>query len=207
MHLNRFHLVMAATAALATSASAQIFAQPWQAGKSSSFVSDVKACFSPTPFTRITLDDFGFTVNHNVKFFIWWGTVSSTAQLTKPYDLQIYADAGGVPALSSAGPLWYRCVTPLVTLPVGTDCPGRQVYAFLAFVPGGFNAVAGTKYWLSIDEEEFNSANIGLNDFFWSGTYSFHGAKACQFDVTTGSLIQPLIDNCGALADMSFILI
>lgn len=187
--------------ASALSAHAQFF-QPWT-GPAKSFTSRIKSCPSPIQTPAAAYDDFVSASSTNLTTLMWWGNVSSGAQLSRRYFVGIYNSIPGacIPALST-GPLYHTCVVPAFTAPVGTDCTGHTVYLFLAFLPGGFSATAGTKYWLQISESDAASVNVGVDDFRWSGHFTNVMCPACQI-TAAGTVVSPLT-GCGALNDLAF---
>ncbi len=203
LRLNVF--VVAVSCLLSSSAIAQQFYfQPWD-NWSGSHESRVASCEDPQPTSWIGLDDFGFQEDGTLDALIWWGEVLDPAQVQQPhgYYIAIYADNECAP-----GDLLYcECVKPKVAFAV-IDCHDGTVVRFKSGLAGGFQVVAGERYWLQISEDDERSANVGIEDFRWSGRQPVQNCFAMQMDAA-GNVIQPLINPCPDQhyeVDLSFVL-
>jgi len=182
-------------------AAACIYYQPWTQ-PSSSFASRVISCDDPQAFDQIALDDFVCEEGGALDAIRWWGVVLDPAQYfqARPYYIAIYADRDCKP-----GDLLYRtCVRPQVRL-VGTDCRDQRVVQFTALVPT-FQVDADRTYWLQISEDDAGSANVGVDDFRWSGHQPVRKCFAVTIDAN-GDLRCPIFDDCNQQeSDLAFAL-
>jgi len=175
--------------------------QPWQPPLAS-FESRVGDCAYGRPVKVVAMDDFvgwGGTITS----FRWWGVILDPNQLKQgTYHIAIYPAVPGTCMPDLANPLFRKCL-PASKTQVGTDCMGDNVFLFKTPAVN-FPTVVGQKSFLSIAENDRDSARPGVSDFQWSGTRPIRGCTALWVD-TVGNIITPLADPCdGAAVDLAF---
>ena len=172
------------------------YRQPWTPPVAS-FRARVRSCDDPVPFTAVCMDDFAFSASGQAIRLRWWGVLTNTAQVGRPYYIAMYKDSNCTPATL----IYKACVTPRVVA-VQPDCTNQRVFRFDTPIP----AVAlsgGQRYWLQISENDAASSNPGADDFFWSGR---RPVRKCRALTTTDYVTYvPLVDSCtGQPDDLSF---
>jgi len=170
--------------------------QPWTPPVAS-FRARVRSCDDPTPFTAVCMDDFAFSASGRAVRLRWWGVLTNTAQVGRPYYIAIYKDSNCTPATL----IYKACVTPAVVA-VQPDCTNQRVFRFDTPIPA-VALTGGQRYWLQISENDAASSNPGADDFFWSGRQPVRKCRA----LSTSDYITytPLTDSCnGQPDDLSF---
>jgi len=171
--------------------------QPWSS-PNGAVTSTVWDCPSHTPYPKVAMDDFQFTVNTNFNTIEWWGVVTNVAQLNKRYYIAILSNTaqGFCPApCNPAAVLQSWCLTPSHRT-AGTDCQNRTVYRFRVVLPApGFTAAANTKYWLQVSEIDQESFVVAAEDFHWSGYRDLRLCDAQQRDAV-GTISCSIVDDC-----------
>ncbi len=175
------------------------YRQPWTP-PATAYRSRVASCQDPTPADRVALDDWGCTNGGVAVRVRWWGQVLDQQQLDgRPYYIAFYSDSGDC---KPEALLYETCVVPQVQF-VGVDCTDRDVFQFRAAIPA-FPVTAGEHYWIQISEVDAASANVGQDDFRWSGRQPARFCNAGQLDAA-GEFHSPLVDACnGNIDDLSF---
>jgi len=186
------------------SASSVPYSQPWMQ-KLPAWTSVVRSCGVPVPLPILAADDFTSTTGGVYNNIVWWGTVTSPAQLQRRWYIATYNDNGfGQPNFGA--PLWRTCVVPVAAL-AGVDCQGMRVYKFGVTLPSSapMPVIVG-KQWLVIAEDDSASIQPGVPDFAWSACQPVQNSPAVQFD-NLGIFTQPLLDPCnGGKDDLAFVL-
>lgn len=164
-------------------------------------VSRVKSCENPVPDDRVAMDDFQVPFDGTAVQLRWWGAILDQDQIGRPYYVAIYSDIDCEP-----GDLLYEtCVVPTGKC-IAVDCSDHKVARFQTPIPA-FEVHAGEHYWLQISEDDADSANVGQDDFLWSGRQPRRMCPAMQLGAN-GQVEQPLIDACNGLVDdLSFELV
>jgi len=176
------------------------YRQPWTP-PAHSWEARVHSCANPIPFDLAAVDDFSFPKDGKIARLRWWGVLLDPNQANDhPYYVAIYSDNACAPDAL----LYEACVIPQVEF-VDVDCHGDLVFVFSAKIPE-FQVTADARYWIQISENDQQSANVGQEDFRWSGRQPVRGCEAGQID-SKGIFHAPLVDVCNDQRDdMSFVI-
>jgi len=192
-------LVLFAMLALASLSFGKGWVQPWTP-KLPAWESVVYSCDYPKPYKLAAADDFVFEdFEIPIASINWWGVVSDSAQLNRPYHIVIYKDNGRCqPAFDSI--VWEDCLKPEAKFQ-GVDCQGNKVYKFFSTVPFWNPLTVGFgHFWIQISESDVDSVNPDKTDFWWSSHQPVEQCPALQWD-SSFNIIQPLIDPCNQRKD------
>lgn len=187
-------IVLLAAMALTSLSFGKGISQPWTP-KLPAWESVVYSCESPKPYKLIAADDFILDYDLPVTNINWWGVVTDASQLTRPYHIAIYKDAGNCqPAWDSI--VWSGCIKPYDAPYAGPDCQGNKVWHFMSNVPSWNPLTLGPgHYWIQISENDLESYKRDQPDFWWSSHEEVVKCPALQQD-SVGNIFQPLIDPC-----------
>ncbi|MBX3119494.1 MAG: hypothetical protein KF784_10535 [Fimbriimonadaceae bacterium] len=186
----------------ASGALSQVWSQPWTRPLAS-WESVVRSCDNPKPYKLVALDDFYIINDVLVSTIVYWGTVSSDAQLGRPMYYAVYKDNGNCqPDMNAL--VWSDCLKPYWEF-VDGDCTGQKVFRFKQPLnPWNYLYPGGAKLWLQISEDDAESAHPDRPDFAWSAHQRVNLCPAVQVDYN-GMIYQPLIDPCnGRKDDLAF---
>ncbi|MCW5933241.1 MAG: hypothetical protein KIT45_02945 [Fimbriimonadia bacterium] len=173
--------------------------QPWNDCLPSQ-ISIVRDCNSPNqPFLNlpIAMDDWQADYTGNFNTVHWWGVALDPLmqQRTRPFMIAIYREGENCRPFVQQ-PVYVACVKPVSRL-AGTDCQGQRVWQFRAILPGGgFNQVAGAKYWIQISEVDAFSVRREVPDFAWSGHRACERNCLCPALRFIPGAVTEVISNC-----------
>lgn len=178
------------------------YRQPWTYPLSSS-ESRVQTCTAPTPLSRIAADDWICTRSGPITRVSWWGNVFHPAQGKRRYLVQIRL--GSTAACIPGQVVYQTCVTPDYFKWTGRiDCRQQRVYFFSAKLVPIFTQQAGTRYWLTVAEDDSASIRVGLEDFRWSHHQPVKNCPAVQSNAA-GGWTTPIFDPCNNIqTDLAF---